>query len=658
MKNKIISIALLGLSALGFAQTPNNQTILTVKDEAVSVDNFVYIYNKNNSRDSLAYSQESLNDYMELFIKYKLKVKEAESRQMDTLPAFINEFETYRNQLKKPYLTAKGFEEKLVKDAYERVKTYVNTSHILIQVDEFASPADTLKAYNKILDIRNQILNGADFGEMAIQHSEDPSSKDPRYIKGYKGYLGFNAAFSLVYPYEKAAIDTKVGEISNPVKTRFGYHLIKVNDKKENTGKVSVAHIMIEARDGITAEDSITKRKLALELYDNLMKDANWDQLCKDFSIDKRTSEKGGVLPPFSRYESKNLPESFENTAFSLENIGDISKPIKTSYGWHIIKLVEKTPIASFEDMKHDLSKKVKSSSLFGQNRAELVKDLKVENQFNLHKKAYSLARKYADTTLSNGNWIIPSKYKSKKKLFSIKEQEYTLKEFFTYLAANQENIIKTSSPTYTMDLALNKYIDDCNYIYEETHLEEKYQDYRMLVQEYRDGILLFDLMKEEVWDKASKDTTGIKEYYNNNKSKYPSKSAVKAKIYKSPKEETLDLVINSIKKDSTDNSLIKTFNQSSQLNLQIEKNEYEKGDNVVIDSIDQTSKTHKLVKDGYWYYIVIDEVIPAGIKPLNKCKGLVISDYQSVVETNWINDLRKKYPVTVNKEALKSLVK
>lgn len=658
MKKNIITTLILGLSIAGFSQKTSSETILSVDNEQVSKDNFVYIYNKNNSRDSLAYSEKSLNDYMELFIKYKLKVKEAENRKMDTLPAFINEFESYKTQLKKPYLTAKGFEEKLIKEAYHRTSEYVSTSHILFMVDESAAPKDTLEAYNKALAVRKEILAGKDFGEMAIKHSEDPSAQDPKYTKGYKGYLGFNPAFSLVYPYEKAATETKIGSISTPVRTRYGYHLIKVNEKQKNTGKRTVAHIMIEARDGIPEEDSIAKYKLSKELYDQLKTGGDWDQIALEHSVDKRTASKGGVLPAFAKLESRNLPEAFENASFAIENIDDITQPIKTSYGWHIIKLVDKKPLRSFEEMKPELKKKVKSSSLFGQNRAELIKELKKGNNFKLKGSAFKQVKKYADTSLVNSNWRKPAKYNPKKKLFSINGDFYRLGGFFNYLESNQKDLKKNESAEYTMEMALNEYIDDKNYEYEEAHLSEKYIDYRMLVQEYRDGILLFDLMKQEVWDKASKDTSGIKAFYEKNKNNYPRNRAIKAKIYKSPKESVILAVQDSIKAGLSDSKIKRSFNKTSQLNLQIEAKEFEKGDNEIIDSLDETIMEHSVTKDLNYYYIVIEEIIPEGIKPLKKCKGLVISDYQNEVEGQWIKGLRNKYNVKVNESVLKSLIK
>lgn len=658
MKKNIIITLVLGLSFLGFSQNKVSETILTVDNEKVSKNSFTYIYNKNNSRDSLAYSEKSLNDYMELFIKYKLKVKEAETRKMDTLSSFINEFESYRTQLKKPYLTAKGFEERLIKEAYKRSSEYVSTSHILFMVDENAAPEDTLATFNKALNVRKEILAGKDFGEMAIKHSEDPSAQDPKYTKGYKGYLGFNPAFSLVYPYEKAASSTQIGEISKPVRTRYGYHLIKVNEKQKNTGKRTVAHIMIEARDGISKEDSLSKHKLILELYDQLKAGSDWDQMALEHSVDKRTAANGGMLPAFAKLESRNLPESFENAAFEILNEGDITKPIKTSYGWHIIKLIEKEPFATFEEMKPALKKKVKSSSLFGQNRAELIKELKKDNKFKLKKSAFKKTKKYADSSLVKGEWKKPLNFNPKKTLFSINKEKYTMGDYFDYLENNQKDIKKNESPAYTMELALNKYIDDKNYEYEETHLAEKYIDYRMLVQEYRDGILLFDLMKQEVWDKASKDTAGIKTFYGQNKNNYPRNRAIKAKIYKSPKESIIIQVKDSITAGLTDSKLKQVFNKTSQLNLQIESKDYEKGESEIIDLIDD-SKTEQFVKHNQnYYYIIVEEIIPAGIKPLNKCRGLVISDYQNKVEAEWIAELRKKYNVTVNEAVLKSLIK
>lgn len=656
MKRIIQSIFLSTLTLGAFSQSSKDAIILEVKDEKVPVKDFKYVYNKNNSKDKEAYSQKSLNEYMDLFVKYKLKVKEAEALKMDTVSAFIKELEGYRVQLAKPYLTAPGFEEKMAKEAYQRMQTDVSTSHILIMVDEFASPEDTLIAYNKALDIRKKILAGADFGEMAIEFSEDPSAKEKKYTKGYKGYLGYNPAFSFVYPYETASYNTEVGSMSMPTRTKFGYHIIKVNEKRENKGEVKVAHIMIEARDGITPSDSLEKLNLINDIKKELDAGKDWDQMCAEYSTDKRSSDNGGVMQVFAMDGKLGVP-SFEKAAFELENIGQISDPVKSPYGWHIIKLLEQIPLKGYDEMKPELLKQVKRSDRFNLNRPALIQKLKKENNFKQSKKAVKTINQYADTTLLTGDWKIPSSFKAKKKLFKINKEKYTLGQYFSYLADNQTPS-KSKSPSYAMENAFNEYIDNTVYAYEEDHLLEKYEDYRMLLKEYRDGILLFDLMQKNVWDKAAKDTTGLRAFYEANKDNYQKPVEIKAVTYRADDEKMISQIKQAVAVGKSPAEIKKEFNKESALTIKVDQGIYELGKNELLEGLDTNQKNHTLEKDNYNYYVVIEEVIPAGIKPLKKCRGLVISDYQGQLEKEWIEELRAKYPTKINQVVLKSLVK
>lgn len=656
MKRIIQSIFLSTLTLGAFGQSSKDAIILEVKDEKVPVKDFKYVYNKNNSKDKEAYSQKSLNEYMDLFVKYKLKVKEAETLKMDTAIAFIEELEGYRVQLAKPYLTAPGFEEKMAKEAYQRMKMDVSTSHILIMVDEFAAPEDTLITYNKALDIRKKILAGADFGQMAIEFSEDPSAKEAKYTKGYKGYLGFNPAFSFVYPYETASYNTNVGAISMPVRTKFGYHVIKVNEKRANQGEIKVAHIMIEARDGIAASDSIEKLNIVTAIKKELDGGKDWDKTCAEYSTDKRTSDKGGVMQVFAMDGKLGVP-SFEKAAFELKNVGEISEPVKSPYGWHIIKLIQKIPLKSYEDIKPELLKQVKRSDRFNLNRPALIQKLKQENNFKQSKKALRTINQYADSTLITGDWKIPTSFKANKKLFKINREKYTLGEYFDYLADNQA-ASKSKSPSYAMESAFNEYVDNTVYSYQEEHLLEKYEDYRMLLKEYRDGILLFDLMQTNVWDKAAKDTAGLRAFYQTHQENYQKPVEIKAITYRANDQAMIAQIQQAVAAGKTPDEINKAFNQESALTIKVDQGIYEEGKNEVLEGLDTSIQNHTLLKDDYHYYVVIQEVIPAGIKPLKKCRGLVISDYQEQLEKEWVAELKAKYPVKINQAVLKSLVK
>jgi peptidyl-prolyl cis-trans isomerase SurA len=648
--------ALVSLLTLGglFGQTAKN--IISIDGKEVPLEEFIYVYEKNNSKQKELYTEKSLKENADLFVNYRLKITEAVSRKMDTSQAFKKEFEGYRKQLAKPYMSDASFTEKMTKEAYDRTLFDVSTSHILFMVDQNAAPEDTLVAYNKALEVRKKIMAGADFGQMAIEFSEDPSAKEEKYTKGYKGFLGYNPAFSFVYPYETASYNTAVGQVSMPVRSSFGYHLIKVNDKRKNEGEVRVAHIMIEAKEGIDQADSLAKKGLIDEIYESLKKGGNWGELCAQHSTDKRTSANGGEMPSFQLDGKLRVPE-FEYAAFALKNVGDISKPVKSAYGWHVIKMLERIPVASYEAQKDKLTKEVKRSDRFGLSEEVVNKKLKAEYGFKETKNITSVLSTYADSSLVNNKWAKPVKAKVKKVTFTLDGKKYTVGDFFTYVVANQNNEKNIQSPSFLMTTYYNKYVNQLVYNYAEANLSNKHKDYRLLLKEFRDGILFFDIMQKEVWNKASADTAGIKTFYEANKQNYKKPAEIDATVYKAKDLPTLEKVEAMIKAGKTPSQITEAINKESALNLTEETKVLEVGKEDWMKELGDQQQA-RILSPNTFMYVVVNKRIAAGIKELNQCKGLVISDYQNQVEKDWVQSLKNKYKVIVNQDTLNSLVK
>ena len=335
---------------------------------------FLDNYNKNATlvSDSL----NSIESYFDLFINYKLKVKEAKELKLDTLPSYINELNEYKMRLIQPYLKDKEVTNKLVLEAFERLQKEINASHILLSLKPNASPKDTLAAYTKLMGARKLIINGTPFSKIAKQYSDDPSAQQNG------GNLGFFTALQMVYPFESMAYDTKVGEISPAFRTKFGYHILKVTDKRKSNGSVKAAHIMIRATEGLEEADSIAAHNKVIELAKQLKEDpTKWNDLCTQFSDDYRTRNEGGELAWFS---SGNMLPSFESATFALKNKGDISAPVKTPYGWHLIRLVDRKPLESFEKLEPVLKQKVTKDSRAALQERFFIQRLKKENHFTV----------------------------------------------------------------------------------------------------------------------------------------------------------------------------------------------------------------------------------------------------------------------------------
>ena len=493
-------------------QRQKEKAIFSIDGEPVSTREFLYVYNKNNFNRDTVDLEKDLREYLDLYVNFKLKVREAKALGLDNTEAFINEFETYRDELAKPFLTENKVTEQLVEEAYQRLKEEIKASHILIKVDENADPEDTLKAWNKITAIRKEVLSGSDFAEMAKKHSEDPSAQSN------SGSLGYFTALQMVYPFENQAFNTSIDSISEPFRTRFGYHILKVEDRRKSLGEVKVSHIMIRATDGISPQDSVLARNKIYEIKQKLSQGNDWNELCSQFSEDLSSKSNGGAIPWFSM---GNMIPSFAETAFALNNEGEISDPVKSPYGWHLIRLEDRRGLESLEEMRSELQQKVEKDSRSELNQKMLLKRLKKENEFMSNQNLADLAFSYADSSLLKGKWDYqPNDPKLVHNLFTIGDQDYQLKDFYEYLKESQ-NASNNASPRQTMKIYYDQFVERSLLEYEKEHLADKYEDYRMLEQEYRDGILLFQLMDDKVWSRAVKDSIGLQKYYEDNLANY-----------------------------------------------------------------------------------------------------------------------------------------
>jgi len=537
---------------------PQSPTLLRIDDQTVSADEFEYLYQKNNStqEDSL-WNREKIQEYLDLYINFKLKVEEAKELGMDTSQAFKKEFEIYKNQLAEPYLTPKNVSEKLVKEAYSRLNESVRASHILIMVEQYANPEDTLAAYKKIQNIRKKAVAGENFAELAKTYSDDPSGK----ING--GDLYYFSSLQMVYPFETAAYSTQKGKISEIVRTRFGYHILKVTDKKPSLGKVQVAHIMIRSSEGMIAEDTLKAYRKIQEIYSQLEKENDeakqktlFENLAKQFSEDYRSRERGGQLtnngnPEFT---AGTLVPPFEEK-LSTTKKGEITAPFKTAFGWHIVRLIEKDAIEPFEDLQPILQQKIAKDSRAEIQQAVLIDKLKTENGFSQNKKVDDiLTQMAADSAIQKANMWTVSRFETQnpklakdKNLFMVGTKNYTLDNFASYL--EKEN--KLPAPEKALPFLREEYqnfvaqkiIDN-----EKLLLSKKYLEYRFLLQEYYDGILLFKIMEQKVWAKALADQEGLMSFYEENKENYRWQDRAKVTIYNAADQKTLSMLKDSLK--------------------------------------------------------------------------------------------------------------
>lgn len=498
--------------------------ILSVGTAQVPKSEFLYVYKKNNANAPEAFTSKSLREYLDLFTKFKLKVLDAQAAGLDTAGTFKRELDGYRKQLAQPYLTEKKVTESLIKEAYDRMGEELDVSHILITVGPDADPKDTTQAFVKAMAIRNRVAKGGEsFEAVAAVESQDPSAKQN------KGRLGYFTALQMVYPFEDMAYKTPKGQISQPVRTRFGYHLIKVHERRKSQGQVKVAHIMVKAQPGISAEDSIAAKKKIDELYAKLLKGEKFETLAKEFSDDEGSKDKGGELPLFGT--GQMIPE-FEDASFKLEKANDLSKPFKTAYGWHIVRMIERKPLDKFTEMEGNLKQRVSKDSRSELNQTVFLDRIKRENKLVEYPAVMKQVAALGDTALINARYKYNADNKlNSQTLFKIGDKAYTVGSFLQFVE-NTQMPRTNKEGAYVMRLYYQDYLKRELVAFEDSQLETKYEDFRLLMKEYREGIMLFQQMDNKVWSKALEDTAGLRAFYNKNSDKYRWGQRVKATIY------------------------------------------------------------------------------------------------------------------------------
>jgi peptidyl-prolyl cis-trans isomerase SurA len=643
-------LPLLIFPVFGFCQDNGDKILMTIHDREITVDEFERIYHKNNSSTSL--EPQTVQEYLDLFINFKLKVIEAEELGLDTTESFIKEFEGYKKQLAKPYLSDEKEVDALVREAFERAQTEINASHILIRASAEAAPEDTLRAYHKAMEIRNRILAGEDFETVAKATSDDPSAK----TNG--GNLGWFTVFRMVYPFESGAYNTPKGKVSKPVRTRFGYHLIKVNDTRPARGQVRVAHIMIMTPKGTSEEQKEEARRRIYNLYDSIQAGVDFASLARRYSEDRGSASSGGELPWFG---TGRMVAPFEEASFALAYVGDISEPVQTSFGWHIIKLLEKKKYDDFEDTEADLRANVTKSDRNAYSKKAMVRRIKRNNDFKEYRDNLYPFYTVVDTSIFYRNWDVSRAAGLNEVLFTIGDRSVTQSDFADYLAANQD--AHRRNIEVLVDNQYDRFVEAQVLQYEEDQLPGKYPEFRHLVQEYHDGILLFDLTDQMVWSRAVEDSAGLQAYYEDHQPDYMWERRLEATLVSCRDSAVAAFARDQLGKkkrkrpsfEELQSMAYEAFQDSTCLTYEVRK--YEQGDDPLADRMDWNKPmSDNMEEDGRLIFLVKQGILKPEPKELDECRGLVTADYQNYLEANWIEELRAKYAVQVNRELLSGI--
>ena len=656
---KKVLVLLIALTpALLFAQGWKSKTLITLGDNNISAGEFMGVYEKNNVQSDVI-DKKSVNEYLDMYVNFKLKVIEAENLKMDTMPKFVKEYNSYREQLAKPYFSSEEANEQLIEEAYERMHWDINAAHILVKCDVNAVPADTLKAYNRAMEIRKRIINGENFGDVAEDTSDDISVSDTtvngRFYKGNRGELGYFTVFDMVYPFETGAYNTKEGQISLPVRSDFGYHIIKVNSKTPACGTIRAAHIFLAVNDSDPEKtDSVVKAK-AYNVYNEIKKDgSNWEVIVRKYSDDKGSAANEGLLSP---YKVNQIVPEFITVVKGLQP-KEISEPVKTNYGYHIIRLIATSGVKDIEDEHENIKKRVEKDMRAKVSEEVVLNRFKKENKFKEYVKVKDAFIATIDSTLKEGNYVMAEGVDTSKVLFKFGKQKYTVADFVEFIRENQVKQPFMSAGSYAYKL-YDEYLKRSAFAYEDAHLEEKYPDFKLLVQEYHDGILLFDLMDKEVWKKAEQDTVGLENYYNAHKDEYMWGERLKTVYATVNHPENVARVEELVKTDLGMDSIRAILKAEEIRGVSVKIRYWQHGDNVDIDETEWKAGELRVIPstvDKTTKIVRVLEVRDPEPKTLNEAKGLVISAYQQQLEEDWLNELKAKYPVTVNEKTLEKV--
>jgi peptidyl-prolyl cis-trans isomerase SurA len=644
MKLSYFPIVLLSLFlSVSKAQTSTDNVLFTIDNEPVYTSEFIRVYNKNIDlvQDE---SQKDVDEYLNLFTNYKLKLKEANSIGLQNKESYIRELDSYKKQLAKSFMTDTKVTDALVEEAYERVSNEVKASHILVRFAENASPEDTLVAYNTIVKLRERAL---------VEGFENVMKEVHNGQTLFGEELGYFSGFRMVYPFENAAFNTKVGDISQPFRTRFGYHIVKIYDQRKSRGERTIAHIMVNTKPGDTLAESAETR--INEIYKKLQQGEDFESLAKQFSEDKSSAGKGGLLAPFSAGQLSS--QEFEDAAFGLENIGDVTKPVKTQYGWHILKLYNKQPVKPFLDLKPELEMKVKRDERSRLIDDALVSKLKVKYDVITNQKALDYFTSILNDDYFKRTWKLPENFNGKSDFIKIGIQSYTYQDFGDYLLKNQRSVQSKAPFNQIVSKQYEAFLNAILMQYQEAHLEEDNKDYANIVQEYRDGLLLFDLMETTIWNAARTDSIAVQDFYNAHKENYMWPDRVHAVVAASSNENVLKKVGKLLEKDTDAEEIKSLFNKNNEVNIIFTTGLMDAQDQALPENFEFKKGLSKIYKHSNGFVIVmVKDLYPSTQKTLDEAKGNVVGDFQTFKENTWIEELKNKYKINVNEEALKQV--
>lgn len=625
-------VTVLFIGAVAHAQT-ENATLFKIDDQDYKAGLFLESIQKNNQLTST--TDETIEKQLERFINFHLKLTSAYNKQLDTLPAFKNEFASYYKQIADNYISNSEVTEAMVRETYERTQTEIRASHILLKLPKHEE--DTIETYQKALEIKTKIEDGEDFEAVARQFSEDPS------VVNNGGDLNWFNAFMMIYEFEDAAYNLKLNEISTPVRTDYGYHIIKKTGERSSKGKLKTAHIMLLARDSLNQpKESIHK------IYNRIQDGEDFHELAKQYSQDTRTAEGGGYVAEFSLGGLNS--KTYENKVYDLEKAGDVTEPFQTQFGWHIVKLIETIPLEPFEEIKDDLKNKLKQSNRSKLLVSKIKEELEKLYTVSINDRAITYFENALDSSYLKYKWKYnPREEDTSNFIIKVETQNVDFKKFGEHLQKKQ----RSYANLFDYKLIVNAAIDDLLYSellsYHKKRLPEMDEEFASRINEFKDGLLIYDFMQRNVWEPVSKDSINQKKYYEQNKESYKLPEEIVGKLYSSPSKNDLKQVRKHLKINNEKVDLPESVIEE-EVELEVNSPKIPKK----INSKEGLSKIFK--HKGQYVLADISKIKEAHIPDFENVRGKVMSDLQDHKEQELIARLRKEHEVFINTEVLNTI--
>lgn len=636
---------LLAGAALFFSLQSSAQTLFTYGRDSVSVNDFLKAYQKNNTGNKTA---KALQEYLDLYIASRLKIKEAESRGYDTIPQLLSDMASLRNQVLPMYEKDQETLNRLAEEAFNRSQKDVHLAHIFIGFTSTGLP-DTAKAKQKAAAAYAQLQKKVSFSEVAKHYSEDPS------VKENGGDLGFITVFSLPYELESLAYATPVGKISPIYQSKAGLHIFKNLGERKALGRVKAAQILLAFPPDASADQKASLKKLADSLYNRLENGEDFGKLAAAFSNDYISASANGVIPEFGVGQYDPI---FENTVFGLKD-GAISKPFQTAHGYHIVKRISRTPVTAKKDAAalQALKERIETN-----DRIAITKDVLVQKVLNnapFRKLPFKSEQLWAftDSLFSSKKPAIPVQLNASTPLFRLGEQTIPVSDWIVY--AQNFRYKQDGSGFKPYPQVWDEFVHAKALDYYRNNLEKFNADFKAQIQEFKEGNLFFEIMQRDIWGPAQTDSVALKKFYDQHKNNYVWTKSADAVIFYASDENVATLLANQLKK-STANWRELVTGMSDKVTAdssRFEINQLPNGDKIALkEGMITTPLLNKADNTASFAYILHLYTSPEQ-RSFEEAKGLVINDYQAELEKKWVNELKNKYPVNINQNAWSALL-